>query len=204
MAEGVMHRDDRAPTEWRSTGQGMTGPGATIPRLTFPEQLVLWSARRFAAAGQGAVATETDASACREAIRARVGGELGVALRPTGGPDAGHEAAAALERTLDIFGRAGVRSLRLNPMCCRFVSNDERLFMSFLAACQAGDCAHTSALLSWFLPPAALRIAATDGAAFASALLGAGFQLPQRIKLSAGAGVSWATPTETAAPRMLH
>ena len=186
MNSGATHHDDRAPKARHPS----TGPGMTVPRLTFAEQLVLWSARRLSAAGLGAAATETEASACRQDVLARVGGELGVALRPTGGPTAGSEAVEALERTLDIFGCAGVRSLRLNPTCCRFVSNDERLFMSFLAGCQEGDCRHTATLLSWFLPPAAVRTAATDGASFAAALLGAGFRLPQRLHLAASAGTS--------------
>ena len=176
----------------------------TIPRLTFPEQLVLWSARRLSAAGQGAAATESEARACREAACDRVGAELGVALRAAGGPTAGREAAESLVRTLDVFGCAGVRSLRLNPMCCRFVSNDERLFMSFLAACQEGDYRHTGALLSWFLPPAGARIAATDGAAFAVALLGAGFRLPQRFRLAAWAGFPCAAQAHAAAPQRLQ
>lgn len=179
-----------------------TTPGVTIPRLTFAEQLVLWSARRLAAEGHDAAATECEASDRRRSVRERVGGELGVALRPTGGPDAGPAAAGALARTLTTFGCAGVRNLRLNPLCSRFVSNDERLFLSFLAACQEGDCAHASALLSWFLPPAAMRLAATDGAAFAAALGGAGFRLPQRLLLTAGAGSPWAQPAD--APQTVH
>ena len=176
----------------------------TIPRLTFAEQLVLWSARRLAAVAQGAAATETDASARRHDVRARVGGELSVALYPTGGPTAGVDAAEALERTLDIFGCAGVRGLRLNPMCCRFVSDDERLFLSFLASCQEGDHRHAAALLSWFLPPAGVRTAAADGAAFARALLDAGFQLPQRLMLAESAGFPTRAPADTAAPPTLH
>ena len=200
MNSSATQHDDRAPKARHPS----TGPGMTVPRLTFAEQLVLWSARRLSAAGLGAAATETEASACRQDVLARVGGELGVALCPTGGPTAGSEAAEALERTLHIFGCAGVRSLRLNPMCCRFVSNDERLFMSFLAGCQEGDCRHTAALLSWFLPPAAVRTAATDGASFAAALLGAGFRLPQRLHLAANAGTCQAAPVEHAAPPTLH
>ena len=199
MADGAIEREARAAAARRATG-----PGMTIPRLSFAEQLVLWSARRLAAAGHVAAATETEASACRQAARARVAAELGVALHPAGGPAAGHEAAALLERTLAIFGCAGVRGLRLNPMCCRFVSNDERLFMSFLAGCQAGDCGHTGALLSWFLPPAAARVAVGDGAAFAAALLDAGFQLPQRLRLPACAGFPRAAPAGTATPQTLH
>ena len=213
MNSGATHHDDGVPKARPSTG-----PGMTSPRLTFAEQLVLWSARRLSAAGLGAAATETEASACRQEVLARVGGELGVALCPTGGPTAGSEAAEALERTLHIFGCAGVRSLRLNPMCCRFVSNDERLLMSFLAGCQEGDCQHTATLLSWFLPPAAVRTAATDGASFAAAvrtaatdgasfaaaLLGAGFRLPQRLHLAANAGLRQATPAEHAASPTLH
>ena len=200
MNSGATHHDDGAPKARHPS----TGPGMTVPRLTFAEQLVLWSARRLSAAGLGGAATETEASACRKDVLARVEGELGVALCPTGGPTAGSEAAEALERTLDIFGCAGVRSLRLNPMCCRFVSNDERLFMSFLAGCQEGDCQHTAALLSWFLPPAAVRTAATDGASFAAALLGAGFRLPQRLHLAASAGYPQAAPVGHAAPPTLH
>ncbi|MDE0201847.1 MAG: hypothetical protein OXK73_05360 [Rhodospirillaceae bacterium] len=176
----------------------------TIPRLTFAEQLVLWSARRLAAAHHGAEATGTEASACRHDVRARVGGELSVALCPTGGPAAGVEAAEALERTLEIFGCAGVRSLQLNPMCCRFVSNDERLFLSFLASCQEGDHRHAATLLSWFLPPAAVRTAAADGAAFARALLEAGFQLPQRLMLTESAGFPTSLSADAAAPHTLH
>ena len=176
----------------------------TIPRLTFAEQLVLWSARRLTAAGQGAEATESEASACRHDVRARVGGELSVALCPTSGPSAGIEAAEALERTLDIFGCAGVRSLQLNPMCCRFVSNDERLFLSFLASCQEGDHRHAATLLSWFLPPAAVRTAAADGAAFARALLEAGFRLPQRLMLTKSAGFPTSLSADAAAPHTLH
>ena len=157
MADGAIQQDVRSVAPRRPAA-----PGITIPRLTFAEQLVLWSARRLATAGHGAAATETDASACRHDVRARVGGELSVALYPTGGPAAGVEAAEALERALDIFGCAGVRSLRLNPMCCRFVSNDERLFLSFLASCQEGDHRHAAALLSWFLPPAGVRSAAAE------------------------------------------
>ena len=199
MDAGVRQQDHRAPTPRRPSA-----PGMTIPRLTFAEQLVLWSARRLAAAGYGAAASETEAEARREDVLVRVGGELGVALCPTGGPSAGLEAAEALVRTLDIFDCAGVRCLRLNPMCCRFVSNDERLFLSFLASCQEGDYRHTAALLSWFLPPAGMRTAATNGAAFARALLGAGFQLPQRLMLSEGAGLPSSGPTEAAAPHALH
>ncbi|MDD9994104.1 MAG: hypothetical protein OXP75_20080 [Rhodospirillales bacterium] len=181
-----------------------TGPGMTIPRLTFAEQLVLWSARRLATANHGAAVTEAETEACRQDVRARVSGELSVALCPTGGPAAGTEAAQALERALDIFGCAGVRSLRLNPMCCRFVSNDERLFLSFLASCQEGDYRHAAALLSWFLPPASVRTAAADGAAFARALFDAGFQLPQRITLAESAGFPSSVSAEAAAPHMLH
>jgi len=199
MADGAIQQDVQTVAPRRPAA-----PRMTIPRLTFAEQLVLWSARRLAAAGRGAAATETDASACRHDVRARVGGELGVALGPTGGPAAGAEAAEALERALDIFGCAGVRSLRLNPMCCRFVSNDERLFLSFLASCQDGDHRHAAALLSWFLPPAGVRSAAADGAAFARALLEAGFQLPQRLMLSESAGCPTSVSAEATAPHMLH
>ena len=201
MTAGVTQRRDRAPAHHRATG-----PGRTIPRLTSAEQLVLWSARRLATADHDVAATESEARACRQAIRARVEAELGVALRLAGGPDAGHAAAEALERTLDIFGCAGVRGLRLNPLCCRFVSNDERLFLSFLAGCQAGDYRHTGALLSWFLPPTAVRSAATDGAAFAAALMDAGFRLPQRLKPTACDGFPRGAPApaHAAAPRTLH
>ena len=199
MADGVFHQE----VENRAPRRAMA-PGMTIPRLTFAEQLVLWSARRLATADHGTAATETEATACREDVCARVAGELSVALCPTGGPAAGLEAAEALERTLGIFGSAGVRNLHLNPMCCRFVSNDERLFLSFLASCQEGDYRHAAALLSWFLPPCAMRIAAADGAAFAAALLAAGFCLPQRLRVDGGAGLPQATPMEHALPPTLH
>ena len=199
MADGAIQQDTQSVAPRRSAASGMT-----IPRLTFAEQLVLWSARRLVAAGQGAEATGADASACRYDVRARVGGELSVALCPTSGPAAGLDAAEALERTLDIFGCAGARSLRLNPMCCRFVSNDERLFLSFLASCQDGDHRHAAALLSWFLPPAAMRSAAADGAAFARALLEAGFQLPQRLVLAESAGFPAGLEADAAAPHTLH
>ena len=176
----------------------------TIPRLTFAEQLVLWSARRFATTDYGAAATESEATACREDVRARVAGELGVALCSTKGPGAGLEAAQALERTLDIFGCAGVRGLRMNPMCCRYVSNDERLFLSFLASCQDGDHRHAATLLSWFLPPAAMRTAATHGAAFAASLMAAGYLLPQRLQLAANTGHCQAAGMEDAPPPTRH
>ena len=198
MARGAVRESHRALAPRRSTGAGITGPGMTIPRLTFAEQLVLWSARRLATADSGAAATETEAEDTLRAIRERTANELGVALRACGGADAGRNAAAALERTLDIFAWEGNRRLHLNPLCCRFVSNDERLFISFLAGCQAGDCAHTSALLSWFLPPAAMRIAAADGAAFAAALLNAGFRLPQRLRFAADAGFPRGAPAAAA------
>ena len=199
MADAVIQQDRQSVAPRRPTG-----PGMTIPRLSFAEQLVLWSARRLAAADQDAAATETEASERRHDVRARVGGELSVALCPTGGPAAGVEAAEALQRTLDIFGCTGVRSLRLNPMCCRFVSNDERLFLSFLASCQDGDYRHAAALLSWFLSPAGVRTAAADGAAFARALLDAGFQLPQRLMLTESAGFPSTVSAHAAAPHTLH
>ena len=199
MANGVIQQDSQELAPRRPAT-----PGMTIPRLTFAEQLVLWSARRLATAGHGAAATETEAFARRHDVRARVGGELSVALCPTGGPAAGVGAAEALERTLEIFGCAGVRSLQLNPMCCRFVSNDERLFLSFLASCQEGDHRHAATLLSWFLPPAAVRTAAADGAAFARALLEAGFQLPQRLMLNESAGFPTSLSADAAAPHALH
>ena len=199
MADGVIQQEveTRAPRR-------PSGPGRTIPRLTFAEQLVLWSARRLATADHGAAATESEASACRRDVLTRVAGELSVALCPSGGPTAGLEAAEALERTLDVFASAGARSLRLNPMCCRFVSNDERLFLSFLAGCQEGDCRHTAVLLSWFMPPAAMRIAAADGAAFAAALQAAGYCLPQRLHLTAGAAHPHAGTTTHSAPPTVH
>lgn len=198
MAQAVAQQSEPARAQHRATGLGRT-----IPRLTFAEQLVLWCARRLAADGHDAAATECErprpsAGRCAR----RVGGELGAALRPTGGPDVGTAAAGALERTLATFDGAGVRSLRLNPLCSRFVSNDERLFLSFLAACQEGDCAHVSALLSWFLPPAAMRLVAADGAAFAAALSGAGFRLPQRLLLMGNAGSPLAQAAD--APPTLH
>ncbi len=199
MAEGVIHQDVETRAPHRPTG-----PGRTIPRLTFAEQLVLWSARRLATADHGAAATESEAAACRRDVLARVAGELSVALCPSGGPTAGLEAAEALERTLDVFASACARSLRLNPMCCRFVSNDERLFLSFLAGCQEGDCRHTAALLSWFMPPAAMRIAAADGAAFAAALQAAGYCLPQRLHLVASAHFPGTAPPQHAPPPTLH
>lgn len=199
MTDGLVQQDNQALVPRRPPA-----PGMTIPRLTFAEQLVLWSARRLATAGHGAAATETEASARRHDVRARVGGELSVALCPTGGPAAGVEAAEALERTLEIFGCTGVRSLQLNPMCCRFVSNDERLFLSFLASCQEGDHRHAATLLSWFLPPAAVRTAAADGAAFARALLEAGFRLPQRLVLTESAGFPTGFTADAAAPHTLH
>ncbi len=199
MNEGATQREAQAPAPRRRSGSGMT-----IPRLTFAEQLVLWSARRLANAGHDVAGTETEASAYRQDVLTRVSGELSVALCPTGGPAAGTEAAEALERALNIFGRAGGRSLRLNPMCCRFVSNDERLFLSFLASCQEGDHRHAAALLSWFLPPAGMRIAAADGAAFARALREAGFQLPQRLMLAEHAGCPAGETPGAAAPRTLH
>ena len=199
MADGVIQQDTQTLTPRRSAA-----PGMTIPRLTFAEQLVLWSARRLANAGHDAAGTETEASAYRQDVLARVSGELSVALCPTGGPAAGIGAAEALERTLDIFGCAGVRNLQLNPMCCRFVSNDERLFLSFLASCQEGDHRHAATLLSWFLPPATVRTAAADGAAFARALLEAGFQLPQRLMISESAGFPTSLSADAAAPHTLH
>ena len=199
-SSGATRREDRAA----KAQHRRTGPGMTIPRLTFAEQLVLWSARRLATAGDGAAATESEALACREGVRARVAGELGVALCSTEGPGAGLHAAEALERTLDIFGLAGVRGLQMNPMCCRYVSNDERLFLSFLASCQDGDHWHAATLLSWFLPPAAMRTAATHGAAFAAALLAAGYLLPQRLQLAANAGHHQAARIEDAPPPTLH
>ena len=167
MANGVIQQDSQELAPRRPAA-----PGMTIPRLTFAEQLVLWSARRLAATGHGAAATENEASACRLDVRARVGGELSVALCPTGGPAAGVEAAEALERTLEIFGCAGVRSLQLNPMCCRFVSNDERLFLSFLAELPGGRLpAHRRA--PFLVPPtrSGCEPRPTNGAAFARALL---------------------------------
>ena len=199
MADGVIQQEieTRAPRR-------PTGPGRTIPRLIFAEQLVLWSARRLATADHGAAATESEAAACRRDVLTRVAGELSVALCPAGGPTAGLEAAEALERALGVFASAGARSLRMNPMCCRFVGNDERLFLSFLAGCQEGDCRHTAALLSWFMPPAAMRIAAADGAAFAAALQAAGYCLPQRLHLAADAAHPHAGTAARVAPPTLH
>ena len=199
MADGSVRQDNQILAPRRPAA-----PGMTVPRLVFAEQLVLWSARRLAAAYHGAAATETEAAACRRDVRTRVAGELSVALCPAGGPAAGVEAAEALERTLDIFNFAGLRGLHLNSMCCRFVSNDERLFLSFLASCQEGDHQHAAALLSWFLPPAAMRTAATDGAAFAAALLGAGYRLPQRLQLAADVGHPQVATGEHAAQPTLH
>ena len=74
MADGVIQQgvEQRAPRR-------PAGPGRTIPRLTFAEQLVLWSARRMATLDHGAAATESEASACRRDVLARVAGELGAA-----------------------------------------------------------------------------------------------------------------------------
>ena len=199
MTDGVTQQTAPASPPRRATG-----PGMTIPRLTFPEQLVLWSARRLATAGHESVEIAGEAPACRRSMRARVAAELDVALGSAGVPAAGREAAETLERTLDIFALAGERGLGLNPLCCRFVSNGERLFLSFLAACQEGDYRHACALLSWFLPPAAIRAAATDGAAFAAALQAAGYLLPQRFRLASCTGFPRATPVHECAPRTLH
>ena len=69
-----------------------------------------------------------------------------------------------------------------------------------LAGCQEGDCRHTAALLSWLMPPAAMRIAAADGAAFAAALRAAGYCLPQRLHLAADAAHPHVGTTAHTAP----
>jgi hypothetical protein len=170
--------------------QSRSSAGRTIPRLSFPEQLVLWSARRLATIPLIDIATEAEAQACRAEVVGRVSKELAVALHTVAEPDAGTAAAQALEGTLNTFACAGLRGLGLSPLNCRFVSSDERLFLSFLAGCQAGDCRHTSALLSWFFPPAGARIAATHGAVFAARLLQAGFAVPQRLQFGGCNGLS--------------
>ena len=176
----------------RAAAGGSSPPALTIPRLAFAEQLVLWSARRLHAASRCDAATEEDARASRREVLARVGKELGVALRTPSAPDAGPEAARALDGTLSVFSRIGVRGLWPNPTHYRFVGGDERLLLSLLAGCQAGDHAHTAALLSWFFRPPAMREAAAQGAAFAFALARGGYRLPQRLQLAGCVGLACA------------
>ena len=186
----------------RAAARGSAGAALTIPRLAFAEQLVLWSARRLHAASRCDAATGDDARARRREVLARIGKELGVALRTPAAPDAGLEAARALDGTLSAFSRAGVRGLRPNPTHCRFVGGDERLLLSLLAGCQAGDHAHIAALLSWFFRPPAMREAVTQGGAFACALARGGYRLPQRLRLAGCMGLACADARSD--PRRLH
>ena len=192
MEQNAAMERERLACRQTSTKRGPSWPALTIPRLAFGEQLTLWSARRVHASAQCDAASEADAASGRREVLARVGKELGVALRTAAAPDAGVEAARALDTTLSAFSRTGIRTLRLNPPSCRFVGGDERLFLSFLAGCQAGDHAHTSALLSWFFRPPAMRMAASRGGAFAFALARGGHWLPQRLRLAGCVGLTCA------------
>lgn len=177
-----------------SVTHGSPGRRTTVPRLSFGEQLVLWSARRFSALEYCNAGSEAEFRAHRQEVVARVGRELDVALSHPANPRAGRAAAERLEQTLSTFAFAGVRPLRLNPHCCRFVGNDERLFLSFLAGCQERDDHHVRALLSWFFPPAAIRLATCQGGALAAMLTAARLVLPQRLRLTGCEGISSLTP----------
>ena len=97
MNSGATQHDDGAPKARHPS----TGPGMTVPRLTFAEQLVLWSARRLSAAGLGAAATEPARAEDQPAQpvsappRARHR-----SLRPAAAPDALRACAARSLRSL--------------------------------------------------------------------------------------------------------
>jgi len=92
----------------------------TIDKLTFPEQITLWSLRRW-------LADRSDWPVIR--------GEL---QRVCGGV-AGYAAAQSLADVFDILARGGARTIGCHRLACRTVSPDEMLIIGMVSAARCGD-----------------------------------------------------------------
>lgn len=155
----------------------------TIAQLTFAEQILIWAARRIQISLENVPAEESDLQSSRELAIRRVGSELAVALDGTDCARAGFAAAERLSLILTTFACAAVRPLALRPLCSTTLTSDERLLLSYLAACQRGESGQVNALLSYLFPPAGARIAIRHGCELAVILKHGMLAVPLRLRL---------------------
>lgn len=157
----------------------------TIAQLTFAEQILIWAARRIQISMENVPADESDLEARREMAIRLVGSELAVAFDGVEGAKSGFCAAERLALILTTFACAGIRPLALGPLCSTTLTSDERLLLSYLAACQSGESGQVNALLSYLFPPAGARIAIRHGCELAAILKRGMLAVPLRLRVEA-------------------
>jgi len=155
----------------------------TIAQLTFTEQILIWAARRIQISIDNVPAEENDLEARHKMTIRRVGSELAVAFDGEDSAKAGFVAAERLALILTTFACAAIRPLAMGPLCSTTVTNDERLLLSYVAACQKGDAGQVNALLSYLFPPAGARIAIRHGCELAAILKRGMLAVPLRLRL---------------------
>ena len=129
--------------------------------LGYGEQLVLWASRRWFADRLGWDKVEQ---------------EFAIAL----GCARGRLALDALDELLRATSSAARRTAFLHRLDCRRISADEHALLTVVAALQAGQRGHATALLEWLLHEDAVHAATSPAATLAAALEESGIVLPLR------------------------
>jgi hypothetical protein len=163
---------------------------ASTAELGFAERALLRAIRRIAATHSGPVLVYPQLERLQEEVVAAVGHGLGLTLSPEAGTDAGPAAAAELDCLLRSFFCAAYRALDINSICNSSMTADERLLLSFTAACQARELDQIRYILSWIAPQVAVQPLTVCGLNLATIFDTGGMIFPQRIWLSECVGYS--------------
>lgn len=142
----------------------------SVADLTFPEQLVVWAMRRW----------------LHE--RVETGEQPGLSLShcieeplvTACGVEQGERAAVGIAAFMTLLCAASRQPRRLHRLECAGVSVDECLFLSILAALQAGDHFLARGRLTWLMPAPVAAIAERNLQMAADALVAGGRHLPLR------------------------
>lgn len=142
----------------------------TVAELNFSEQLVVWAMRRW--------------------LHERVehGEQPGLSLShcieeplvTACGPEQGERAAVGIAAFMTLLCASSRQARRLHRLECTGVSVDECLFLSIIAALQAGDRFLAQGRLVWLMPAPVAAIAERNLQMAADALAQGGRHLPQR------------------------
>ena len=151
-----------------------------LAELDFAERVLLRAIRRIAATHYGPVLVYPQLEQLQEEVVATVGHGLGVTLSP----DAGPAAAVELDCLLRSFFCVAYRALDINTICNSSITADERLLLSFMAACQARELDQIRYILSWMAPQVAVQPLTVCGLNLATIFNTGGMIFPQRIRLS--------------------
>jgi len=162
------------PTPVNDDRHGAPDPAAlsacSVADLNFSEQLVIWAMRRWLHERvEGGEQPGLSLSHCIEEP-----------LVTACGPEQGERAAVGIAAFMTLLFASSRQARRLHRLECTGVSVDECLFLSIIAALQAGDRFLAHGRLVWLMPAPVAAIAERNLQMAADALTAGDRHLPQR------------------------